>query len=82
MGSASLAHSESGSDPLVQGCWGIVEVFVDTIFVCSLTALVIISSGIPSAEETFSSCFGKAGDIFLSVSMFLFALVKATFLLG
>ena len=74
MGSASLAHSESGSDPLVQGCWGIVEVFIDTIFVCSLTALVILSSGISSAEETFSSCFGKAGDVFLSVSMFLFAL--------
>ena len=74
MGSASLAHSESGSDPLVQGCWGIVEVFIDTIFVCSLTALVILSSGISSAESVFFVCFGKAGDIFLSVSMFLFAL--------
>ena len=74
MGSASLAHSESGTDALIQGCWGIVEVFIDTIFVCSLTALVILSSGISSAEETFSYCFGKAGNIFLSVSMFLFAL--------
>ena len=74
MGSASLAHSESKGDPLIQGCWGIAEVFIDTIFVCSLTALVILSSGIPSAEEVFSSCFGKAGDIFLSASMFLFAL--------
>ncbi len=74
MGSASLAHSESGTDPLVQGCWGIIEVFVDTIFVCSLTALVILSSGISSAENVFSSCFGKTGDVFLSVSMFLFAL--------
>ncbi len=73
MGSASLAHSESGSDPLVQGCWGIVEVFIDTIFVCSLTALVILSSGISSAEEVFGSCFGFFGDVFLSVSMFLFA---------
>ena len=74
MGSASLAHSESGTDALIQGCWGIVEVFIDTIFVCSLTALVILSSGISSAEERFSYCFGKAGNIFLSVSMFLFAL--------
>ena len=74
MGSASLAHSESGSDPLLQGCWGIVEVFIDTIFVCSLTALVILSSGFSSAEETFTSCFGKTGEVFLSVSMFLFAL--------
>ncbi len=74
MGSASLAHSESKSDPIIQGCWGIVEVFIDTIFVCSLTALVILSSGTSSAEEVFSSCFGKAGNIFLAVSMFLFAL--------
>jgi AGCS family alanine or glycine:cation symporter len=37
-------------------------------------AFVILSSGISSAEETFSYCFGKTGDIFLSVSMFLFAL--------
>ena len=74
MGSASLAHCESGSDPLIQGCWGIVEVFIDTILVCSLTALVILSSGISSAESVFFVCFGKTGDIFLSVSMFLFAL--------
>lgn len=74
MGSASLAHSESKSEPLTQGCWGIAEVFIDTIFVCSLTALVILSSGKSSAEESFSSCFGFFGDIFISASMFLFAL--------
>ncbi|MBR2640142.1 MAG: sodium:alanine symporter family protein [Oscillospiraceae bacterium] len=75
MGSASLAHCESGeSSPLVQGCWGIIEVFIDTIFVCSLTALVILSSGFSSAESAFCSCFGSFGDVFLSVSMFLFAL--------
>ncbi|MBQ3531912.1 MAG: sodium:alanine symporter family protein [Oscillospiraceae bacterium] len=74
MGSASLAHSESNGEPLTQGCWGIAEVFIDTIFVCSLTALVILSSGISSAEEVFYSCFGNSGKIFLSVSMFLFAL--------
>ena len=74
MGSASLAHSESGSDPLVQGCWGIVEVFIDTIFVCSLTALALLSAKSAFTEEVFSSCFGSFGNIFLSVSMFLFAL--------
>lgn len=74
MGSASLAHSESGSDPFIQGCWGIIEVFIDTIFVCSLTALVILSAKADSAENVFSLCFGNSGDIFLSVSMFLFAL--------
>lgn len=79
MGSASLAHSESTENhPLFQGCWGIVEVFIDTIFVCTLTAFVILSSPFVSskepASEIFHSCFGIFGDIFLSVSMFLFAL--------
>lgn len=75
MGSASLAHSESGEkNPAVQGCWGIAEVFIDTIFVCTLTALVILSAEKSSAEEVFRFCFGRSGDYFLSVSMFLFAL--------
>ncbi|MBR3610908.1 MAG: sodium:alanine symporter family protein [Oscillospiraceae bacterium] len=76
MGSASLAHAESGEkSPLRQGCWGIAEVFIDTVLVCSLTALVILSvPGAGSAEEAFHSVFGLYGDIFLCVSMFLFAL--------
>ncbi len=80
MGSASLAHAESNEkNPLIQGCWGIIEVFIDTIFVCTLTALVILSSenGVFSenaVEKIFHGFFGKTGDIFLCVSMFLFAL--------
>lgn len=79
MGSAAFAHAESTeSDPLRQGCWGIIEVFTDTIFVCTLTALVILSAGGTfsenSAAEVFGRFFGKWGDIFLCVSMFLFAL--------
>ncbi len=74
MGSASLAHSESGGTPLAQGCWGIIEVFTDTIFVCTLTALVILCSGKGEVGAVFRGSFGVFGDIFLSVSMFLFAL--------
>lgn len=75
MGSASLAHAESDeTNPLIQGCWGAVEVFIDTIFVCSFTALVILSSGFSSASEVFRHYFGKSGDVFLCISMFLFAL--------
>ena len=79
MGSASLAHSEGGKDPLLQGCWGIAEVFTDTVFVCSLTAFVLLSSGIESitedsAAEIFFGSFGIWGKIFLCFSMFLFAL--------
>lgn len=75
MGSASLAHAESEEkNPLIQGCWGAVEVFIDTIFVCSFTALVLLCSGFSSADEVFGEYFGKSGDVFLCVSMFLFAL--------
>ncbi len=79
MGSASLAHSESlEKEPLIQGCWGIVEVFIDTILVCTLTALVILSSDCEISENSatiiFHRCFGKIGDVFLAASMFLFAL--------
>ena len=80
MGSASLAHAESREEnPAVQGCWGIVEVFTDTILVCTLTALVILSSGIAevtenSTSEIFGKYLGKAGICFLAISMFLFAL--------
>lgn len=80
MGSASLAHSESEeTDPAVQGSFGIIEVFLDTIVVCTITALVILSSGITafteeSTTEAFSLGFGSFGEKFLGISMFLFAL--------
>lgn len=80
MGSASLAHSESEeTEPSVQGSFGIIEVFLDTIVVCTLTALVILSSGITafteeSTTEAFSLGFGNFGEKFLGISMFLFAL--------
>lgn len=47
MGTASMAHaSTSITDPIEQGLLGIVEVFLDTIVICTLTALVILCSGI------------------------------------
>lgn len=48
MGTASIAHS--GADvkhPVQQGLMGIMEVFLDTIVICTLTALVILVSGVP-----------------------------------
>ena len=79
MGSASIAHAESSGTPAEQGCWGIVEVFLDTVVCCTLTALAILSSGIGSiddcaAEAAFSKYFGGLGSAFLALSMFFFAL--------
>lgn len=47
MGTASIAHAGATvSHPVEQGLMGIVEVFLDTIVICTMTALVILSSGI------------------------------------
>lgn len=47
MGTAAIAHGTSDVDhPVKQGLMGIVEVFLDTILICTLTALVILCSGI------------------------------------
>jgi AGCS family alanine or glycine:cation symporter len=49
MGSAPIAHAASSeTDPVKQGLWGIFEVFVDTVIICSLTGLVILTSGVSS----------------------------------
>jgi AGCS family alanine or glycine:cation symporter len=51
LGSAPIAHAASSEkDPVKQGLWGIFEVFVDTIIICTLTGLVILSSGVSRFE--------------------------------
>ncbi len=46
LGSSVMVHSSSNvKEPVRQGMWGIFEVFADTIIVCTLTALVLLSSG-------------------------------------
>lgn len=83
LGSAPIAHAAtSTTNPVKQGLWGVFEVFVDTIIVCSMTALVILTSGlwdsgITGAELTsaaFSSSLGTYGGYFVSISIMFFAL--------
>lgn len=48
MGTAGIAHASAQvSHPVEQGFMGIIEVFLDTIVICTMTALVILCSGIP-----------------------------------
>ena len=48
LGSSVMAHAQSDvEDPKVQGMWGILEVFIDTVLVCTITALVILVSQVP-----------------------------------
>lgn len=47
LGSSVMVHSASDvKEPVVQGMWGIFEVFADTIVVCTMTALSILCSGV------------------------------------
>ena len=51
LGSSVMVHSASNvKEPVVQGLWGIFEVFADTIVVCTLTAFSILSSGIVNLQ--------------------------------
>jgi amino acid carrier protein len=104
LGSSVIIHSAADTkEPVVQGMWGIFEVFVDTIVVCTITALTILTSDVYHADNylnamrldfvngntnlldtlpngvnltanAFSSTFGNAGNIFVTISIILFAL--------
>ncbi len=82
VGSAAIAHAGSNeTDPVKQGLLGIFEVFADTIVTCTLTALVILTSGVPLsgsgmelAGSAFASVFGAGGaGLLLSIAVLLFA---------
>ena len=89
LGSSVMVHASSNvKEPVQQGMWGIFEVFADTIVVCTLTALVILTSGFVDLNtgrmltevqgsalvgEAFSTVFGSFGPKFIAVSILLFA---------
>ena len=80
LGIGSIAHACADTrKPVKQGFFGIFEVFVDTIVICTLTALVILCSGVPvgygdaaGAELTilgFTSTYGSWVSIFTAIAM-------------
>ncbi len=84
LGTGSIAHAcADTSKPVKQGMFGIFEVFADTIVICTLTALVILVSGVPvnygaaaGAELTisgFTSTYGNWISVFTAVAMCCFA---------
>lgn len=84
LGTASMAYaSVSGGSPVEKGMLGLLEVFLDTIVICTLTALAVLCSGvdIPYGNdigailtmEAFSSVFGDWVSVFLTACMCLFA---------
>ncbi len=82
LGSSPIVHAASNeTEPVNQGMWGIFQVFVDTILVCSITALCILTSGVTPEDkdgamlsvQAFSSTFGGFGEKFVAISIALFA---------
>ena len=82
MGSTPHAHALAKvKDPRDQGVIAMIGVFIDTFIILTLTALVIISSGVIPGGETgsalaqhaFNLAFGSFGDIFIAICMLFFA---------
>ena len=89
LGSAPMAHAASSeTDPVKQGLYGIFEVFMDTIVICTLTALTLLcgvengvainwgtSAGAELISQSFATVFGfQAGSLIVAVGISLFAL--------
>ncbi len=81
-GTAPAAHAESTAvRPAEQGVWGIVEVFVDTILLCTMTALVILASGVDCAVNdgmlltlrAYGAALGAGASWFLCGAILVFA---------
>lgn len=85
LGSAAIAHAAAQTEgPVQQGFYGIFEVFVDTIVLCTLTALAILVSGVeisfgttPGAEvitAAFATVLGaRPAALFVAAALALFA---------
>ncbi len=89
LGSSVMVHSNSNVvEPVRQGLWGIFEVFADTMVVCTMTALVVLTSGVLNLDtgvlaagaddanlvaKAFGGIFGIWGERFIAVAILLFA---------
>ena len=80
-GTAATVHATAQTDhPIHQGMYGVLEVFIDTIIICTLTALSIITSGVWSSGSTgavltleaFRTVWGKWGTYILCIAIILF----------
>lgn len=82
MGSAAMAHSAAKSEPIQEGVVALLEPFIDTICVCTITALALLSSGVWSdgdvqgvdlTARAFASVMGPAGSWIVTITVTMFA---------
>lgn len=79
MGTAAIAHGGADvADPARQGRMGLVEVFLDTMVICTLTALVILTGGVPvpygidAGAELTAAALGERFGPWAGVALWLF----------
>ena len=84
MGTAATVHATAQTDhPVHQGMYGIFEIFIDTIIVCSLTGLAVLCAevlptiteetvGVGMVFQAFEGTWGKFGSIILCIAIVLF----------
>ena len=83
-GSSPITHATAGSPhPFKEGMYGSFEVFIDTIVVCSCTALAILSSSpevwqsglkdVPLTNAAFGAVYGPVGNFLVTIGITLFA---------
>ncbi|MEY8402646.1 sodium:alanine symporter family protein [Oscillospiraceae bacterium 44-34] len=84
LGTSAIAHGTAQTDhPARQGMWGIFEVFLSTLLVCTVTALAVLVSGLPLSPDgltgapltaaAFGSALGPVGEGVVAFSLLLFA---------
>lgn len=85
LGSAGIAHAAADTDsPVKQGLYGVFEVFMDTLVICTLTGLTIVISGVDIPFGTkvgselitsaFATIYGtKLASLFVAIALFFFA---------
>ncbi|MDR2526118.1 MAG: amino acid carrier protein [Oscillospiraceae bacterium] len=89
LGSSAVMHAAAEVDrPARQGLWGIAEVFIDTILMCTVTGLALLCcgswspggavEGVAAVGQAFSSVLGSGGHVFVSISVALFAFATLT----
>ncbi len=82
MGSAAMAHSAAKSSPIQEGIVALLEPFIDTIVVCTITALALLSSGVWTdgdvqgvdlTARAFASAMGPTGAWIVTIAVTMFA---------
>lgn len=71
LGTSAMAHAAADVDtPAKQGMWGIFEVFIATLVVCTITALVILTSGVYNMESALLAiCSGRVDNSMLGAPL-------------